>query len=33
MGENARHLSETRFSWGAIAKQIIEVYNQLLKQS
>jgi glycosyltransferase involved in cell wall biosynthesis len=31
MGEYARHLSETRFSWGSIAQQIIEVYNQLLK--
>ena len=31
MGDYARHLSETRFSWGPVARQIIEVYNRLLE--
>ena len=30
MGEYARHLSRTRFSWKMIAKQIIQVYTRLL---
>lgn len=29
MGEYARHLSGTRFSWKTVAKQIIQVYNNL----
>jgi len=32
MGEYARHLSETRFSWRLVAQQIIRVYDQLLKK-
>jgi glycosyltransferase involved in cell wall biosynthesis len=32
MGEYARHLSETRFSWRAIANQMTQVYNHLLKR-
>lgn len=32
MGEYARHLSETRFSWRAVARQILEVYDQLLEK-
>ena len=31
MGEYARHLSETRFSWRAIARQMVQVYHSLLK--
>ncbi len=30
MGEYARHLSETRFSWKSVARQIIRVYGHLL---
>ena len=30
MGEYARHLSETRFSWKTVARQILKVYDQLL---
>jgi glycosyltransferase involved in cell wall biosynthesis len=30
MGEYARHLSETRFAWKAVARQIVKVYDQLL---
>jgi len=30
MGEYARHLSETRFSWRSVAKQLTQVYNHLL---
>ncbi len=30
MGEYSRHLSETRFSWTAIARQMTQVYNSLL---
>jgi glycosyltransferase involved in cell wall biosynthesis len=30
MGEYARHLSETRFSWRAVARQIVKVYAGLL---
>lgn len=30
MGIYARHLSETRFDWGSIAKQVRPVYEQLL---
>lgn len=30
MGEYARHLSETRFSWDEIAKQVLAVYHQLM---
>ena len=32
MGKYSRHLSETRFSWKTVARQIINVYNQLLGQ-
>jgi glycosyltransferase involved in cell wall biosynthesis len=32
MGEYARHLSETRFSWRSVARQIIKVYEQLLEK-
>ena len=32
MGEYARHLSETRFSWRAVARQIVNVYEQLLEK-
>jgi glycosyltransferase involved in cell wall biosynthesis len=32
MGEYARHLSETRFSWRSVARQIIKVYDQLLEK-
>jgi glycosyltransferase involved in cell wall biosynthesis len=31
MGEYSRHLSETRFSWRAVARKIIHVYGELLK--
>jgi glycosyltransferase involved in cell wall biosynthesis len=31
MGEYARHLSETRFGWKAVARQILKVYDQLLE--
>ena len=30
MGEYARHLSETRFSWRSVARQILSVYDQLV---
>jgi glycosyltransferase involved in cell wall biosynthesis len=30
MGEYARHLSETRFSWRSVARQIVKVYDGLL---
>lgn len=33
MGEYARHLSETRFSWRSVARQIVQVYEQLLEKS
>lgn len=32
MGEYARHLSETRFSWRAVARQIVKVYQGLLEK-
>ena len=32
MGEYARHLSETRFSWHAVARQIVKVYEGLLEK-
>lgn len=32
MGEYARHLSETRFSWRSVARQIIKVYDSLLEK-
>jgi glycosyltransferase involved in cell wall biosynthesis len=32
MGEYARHLSETRFSWKSVARQILNVYDQLLQK-
>jgi glycosyltransferase involved in cell wall biosynthesis len=32
MGEYARHLSETRFSWKSVARQILKVYDQLLEK-
>jgi glycosyltransferase involved in cell wall biosynthesis len=31
MGTYARHLSETRFSWRSVARQIVKVYDQLLE--
>ena len=33
MGEYARHLSQTRFSWDAVATQIRDVYEDLAKNS
>jgi glycosyltransferase involved in cell wall biosynthesis len=33
MGEYARHLSETRFSWKSVARQIVKVYDGLLHDS
>jgi glycosyltransferase involved in cell wall biosynthesis len=32
MGAYARHLSETRFSWRSVARQIVKVYDQLLEK-
>ena len=32
MGEYARHLSETRFSWRSVARQILKAYDQLLEK-
>ncbi len=32
MGEYARHLSQTRFSWRSIARQILKVYSGLLEK-
>jgi glycosyltransferase involved in cell wall biosynthesis len=32
MGEYARHLSETRFSWRSVAQRMIQVYDGLLKK-
>jgi glycosyltransferase involved in cell wall biosynthesis len=32
MGEYARHLAETRYSWGAIGKRVLEVYEELLEK-
>jgi len=32
MGQYARHLSETRFSWKTVARQIVKVYDQLLEK-
>jgi glycosyltransferase involved in cell wall biosynthesis len=32
MGEYARHLSGTRFSWRSVARQIVRVYDQLLEK-
>ena len=32
MGEYAHHLSETRFGWSAVARQILNVYDQLLEK-
>jgi glycosyltransferase involved in cell wall biosynthesis len=32
MGTYARHLSETRFSWRSVARQIVTVYDQLLEK-
>ncbi|HSL41889.1 MAG TPA: glycosyltransferase family 4 protein [Anaerolineales bacterium] len=32
MGEYARHLSETRFSWRSVAKQMVRVYHQLMER-
>lgn len=32
MGEYARHLSDTRFSWRSVARQIIQVYDGLLQK-
>lgn len=31
MGEYARHLAETRYSWGVIGKRVLEVYDGLLE--
>src|SRR5215211_608138 len=33
MGQYARHLSETRFSWKSIARKIIHVYDQILEKA
>jgi glycosyltransferase involved in cell wall biosynthesis len=30
MGEYSRHLSETRFSWKSVARQIVQVYDRIL---
>lgn len=30
MGEYARHLSETRFSWTTVARRMVEVYDRIL---
>ena len=32
MGEYARHLSKTRFSWKTVARQILKVYDRLLEK-
>jgi glycosyltransferase involved in cell wall biosynthesis len=32
MGTYAKHLSETRFSWRSVARQIVKVYDQLLER-
>jgi glycosyltransferase involved in cell wall biosynthesis len=32
IGEYARHLSGTRFSWKSVARQITEIYNQILEK-
>ena len=32
MGEYARHLSETRFGWRSVVRQIIRVYNSLVEK-
>jgi len=32
MGTYARHLSQTRFSWRSVARQIVKVYDQLLER-
>ena len=32
MGEYARHLSETRFSWRSVARQIVKVYDELMEK-
>jgi glycosyltransferase involved in cell wall biosynthesis len=32
MGEYARHLSKTRFSWRSVARQIIKVYDGFLEK-
>lgn len=32
MGEYARHLSETRFSWRSVARQIVNVYDGILEK-
>jgi glycosyltransferase involved in cell wall biosynthesis len=32
MGEYARYLSETRFSWKSVARQILRVYDRLLEK-
>ncbi len=32
MGQYARHLSETRFSWKTVARQIVKVYEELLEK-
>jgi glycosyltransferase involved in cell wall biosynthesis len=33
MGEYSRHLSETRFNWRSIAKQMAQVYSHLLERN
>jgi glycosyltransferase involved in cell wall biosynthesis len=33
MGEYARHLSETRFSWRSVARQIVKVYDGILEKN
>ena len=32
MGQYARHLSETRFSWKSVARKILRVYDQILEK-
>ena len=29
MGRYSKHLSETRFSWNIIARQILEIYQEI----
>jgi glycosyltransferase involved in cell wall biosynthesis len=29
MGERARHLAETRFSWGSVAREVLAIYREL----
>ena len=29
MGERARHLAETRFSWASVAREVLAIYREL----